>query len=360
MDMAGNVWEWVHDRYAEDYYAKSPAENPTGPATGYDKVLRGGSFSRDLVSVRTANRSSNPPNFDYWNIGFRCVIASNPLPTPEATGAASMPTATSVPPADTPVPPTRTPTRDPSIPPSNPSLHDTWFRTADGMETVYVPGGTFQMGFTGGFPDGQPVHTVTLEAFWIDRTEVTNSQYAHCVADGACGLPDQLGSWTRDSYYSDDEFDEYPVTRMNWYDADTYCQWAGGRLPTEAEWEYAARGPDGHIYPWGDDPPDDTLLNYYYNVGDTTEVGAYPDGASWVGAMDMAGNVWEWVADWYGPYPAEEQTDPKGPETGSEKVLRGGSWSFIDVFVHTAFRWYAIPDAGTANDGFRCVVDPGN
>jgi formylglycine-generating enzyme required for sulfatase activity len=111
------------------------------------------------------------------------------------------------------------------------------------------------------------------------------------VADGECGPPSKSGSRTRDNYYDNSQFDDYPVIWVDWHDAVTYCQWVGGRLPTEAEWEYAARGPDGHIYPWGNDPPDDGLVNYNQNVGNTTEVGSYPDGASWVGALDMAGNV---------------------------------------------------------------------
>jgi formylglycine-generating enzyme required for sulfatase activity len=289
------------------------------------------------------------------------VVAGGPLsiagqPTPIPT--------TSVPEAvEEPMPgPTATATSK-SQPPSNASLHDTWTRPADGMEMVYVPGGTFKMGSTEGASNAQPVHTVTLDSFWIDQTEVTNSQYTRCVAGGTCSPPSESGSYARDSYYGDSEFDDYPVIWVNWNDANEYCVWAGGQLPTEAEWEYAARGLDGHIYPWGDNLPNDTLLNYNGDVGDTTQVGSYPTGASWVGAMDMAGNVWEWVNDWYGSdyYASPPSQNPQGPEMGSSKVLRGGSWLNVEEYVRAAYRYgYTRPDFRFDSYGFRCVVEPGN
>jgi formylglycine-generating enzyme required for sulfatase activity len=204
------------------------------------------------------------------------------------------------------------------------------------------------------------VHAVTLDSFWIDRTEVTNAQYARCVTDGTCRFPSNSGSSTRENYYGDSQFNDYPVIWVNWYDAGTYCQWAGGRLPTEAEWEYAARGPDGHVYPWGNEAPNDTLLNYSRNVDDTTQVGSYPEGASWVGAMDIAGSVWELVADWYGEYPSEAQTNPKGPETGVQKVLRGGSLLSHAHYVRAARRVDAHLFNRNADVGFRCVVELGD
>jgi formylglycine-generating enzyme required for sulfatase activity len=260
--------------------------------------------------------------------------------------------------------PTSIPTTSPPVvaaPPSA-SLHDTWNRPTDGMVMVYVPGGIFQMGSAEGDANEQPVHSVTLDGFWIDQTEVTNAQYARCVAAGLCNPPSESHSVTRDSYYGDSQYDDYPVIWMNWYDATTYCQWAGGRLPTEAEWEYAARGPDGHDCPWGNDPPDDSLANFGGNEGDTTKVGSYPDGRSWVGAMDMAGNVWEWVNDWYGRYPSEPQVNPTGPasgEWGQYRVLRGGSWYGNGEFVRAAGRNLTQPDNRNASLGFRCVVEPG-
>jgi formylglycine-generating enzyme required for sulfatase activity len=231
-------------------------------------------------------------------------------------------------------------------------------REKDGAEIVYVPAGSFQMGSVEGEPDSRraelPQHPVTLEAYWIDKYEVTNARYERCVEDGVCEQRDAFE--TEPAFVGDDQ----PAVAVSWEDAEAYCAWAEARLPTEAEWEYAARGPDGHIYPWGNEPPDDTLLNYSGNVGHTTEVGSYPDGASWVGALDMAGNAWEWVHDWYaaGYDAASPAENPTGPDTGVAKVLRGGSW--FDYYRDTrgAARYNDAPYLRQTFYGFRCAVDP--
>jgi formylglycine-generating enzyme required for sulfatase activity len=220
------------------------------------------------------------------------------------------------------------------------------------MTMVYVPAGTFQMGSNWRDRSAneyeKPPHLVTLDAFWIDRTEVTNAQHAHCVAAGVC----QISAFAYDARFNGAD---YPVVGVGWQDAADYCRWVGGRLPTEAEWEYAARGPGGHIYPWGNDPPDDTLLNYNGNVGDTTKVGSYPKGQSWVGALDMAGNVWEWVNDWYGEYPSEPQVNPTGPTSGEYRVARGSSWDDDRNYARVAIRSRIAPDLRYIYIGFRCA-----
>ena len=154
-----------------------------------------------------------------------------------------------------------------------------------------------------GSSDEQPIHTVTLDAFWIDRTDVTNALYTQCVNVGKCTPPDSSSSATHSDYYVNSQFVNFPVINIDWDHAKIYCQWARRRLPTEAEWEKAARGIDGRTYPWGNDVPNNNLLNYNNNVGDTTEVGKYPKGASPYGALDMAGNVWQWVSSLYQSYP---------------------------------------------------------
>jgi len=250
------------------------------------------------------------------------------------------------------IPPTQTPTITPT-----PII---MLREKDGMEMVYVPAGEFSMGSEEGDSDEKPAHVVSLDAYWIDKFEVSNDQYALCVADGTCSRPSSVKSYRRDSYYGNPAYDDYPVVYVNWNQADAYCRWAGGRLPTEAEWEKAARATDERTYPWGDAAPTCSLANYAGCVGDTSEVGSYPAGASPYGAMDMAGNVWEWVADWYdsGYYGKSSLQDPTGPASGSSRVLRGGSWLDAGNSVRSADRDGRNPADAYYNLGFRCVSPP--
>jgi formylglycine-generating enzyme required for sulfatase activity len=231
----------------------------------------------------------------------------------------------------------------------------------DDMVMIYVPPGDFLMGAadsdTEAGADEKPQHLVYLDAFWIDLTEVTNSMYARCVEAGTCSPPDKESSKTRPFYYNDQHYADYPVIYVSWQDAQDYCSWAGRRLPTEAEWEKAARGTDGHIYPWGNELPNPGLLNFNNQVGDTTPVGFYPPGASPYGAFDMAGNVAEWVADWYSEntYATSERRNPSGPETGEYRVLRGGSWFNPPRAVRTTFRLWNLAELRFETGGFRCV-----
>ena len=236
--------------------------------------------------------------------------------------------------------------------------NETWIRRRDGMVMVSVPGGEFEMGLDERYSGAEPAHTVTLDSFWIDQTEVTNAQYRLCMEGGSCDPPAKSGSNTRESYYGNKDYGDYPVIYVSWHQAVDYCKWVGGRLPTEAEWEYAARGPNSSVYPWGDSAPNDALLNYvnyHQDVHDTTKVGSYPSGASWCGALDMAGNVWEWVADWYGDYPSDRQTNPSGPSFGKLRVIRGGSWGSTLCFVRSTVRFRNPPDDALFNVGFRCA-----
>jgi len=226
----------------------------------------------------------------------------------------------------------------------------------DGANLVYVPADEFTMG-SDAFPEEMPIHTVYLDAFWIDQTEVTNGMYVKCVNAGVCQVPLATTSRTHVNYYGNSEFNNYPVVAVKWDMAKVYCEWAGRRLPTEAEWEKAARGSDGHIYPWGNDAPNNSLLNYNSSVGDTTEARKYPDGKSIYGAYDMAGNVWEWVNDWYGEtyYQSSPFSNPTGPDSGSERVMRGGSWEGTDISVRSVSRGYLNLVESTDRYGFRCA-----
>ena len=225
---------------------------------------------------------------------------------------------------------------------------------------VYVPAGEFTMGSNDGDSYDKPIHTVALDAYWIDRTEVTNVMYAICVQVGDCQTPSNTSSSTRNSYYGNSQYADYPVIYVDWNTAQTYCGWAGARLPTEAEWEKAARGTDERTYPWGSSSPGSSLLNYNQSVGDTTAVGSYPAGVSPYGALDMAGNVWEWVNDWYGEtyYSQSPSSNPQGPVSGNDRVLRGGSWgSYVGDF-RSAVRSGYYPTVFNKNIGFRCVLSP--
>jgi len=219
-----------------------------------------------------------------------------------------------------------------------------------------VPAGTFNMGAAGGAADERPVHSVTLDAFFIDVSEVTNARYQKCVEAGGCTAPASSRSYTRAAYYGSAEFADFPVIQVDWNQAAAFCAWdEGKRLPTEAEWEYAARGSDGRRFPWGN-KFDLSLLPA--QESDTVAVGRYPGGVSPFGVYDLAGNVVEWVADWYGRgfYAQADSRNPTGPKTGTLRVLRGGSFGNPDGIFYTATRRYQEPPTFHDTDiGFRCA-----
>ncbi len=241
-----------------------------------------------------------------------------------------------------------------------PGIGSTRTREKDGMVMVYVPAGPFIMGDDTGEENEKPQHTVNLEAFWIDKTEVTNGMLDKCYRSGPCQPPKKFSSTVRQSYFQDNSFVDYPVIFVTWYNAETYCEWVGSRLPVEAEWEKAARGTDGRIYPWGDKSPDDSaansLLNYKRNVNDTSQVGNYPAGISPYGALDMAGNVWEWVADGYYIYPGGNKDLLNTVASGS-RIVRGGSWLYDSIFNRVTHRLTYSALGAFSDLGFRCVSD---
>jgi formylglycine-generating enzyme required for sulfatase activity len=264
----------------------------------------------------------------------------------------------------------------------------------DGMAMVYVPEGDFQMGSNDGPDTEKPKHTVWVNAFWIDQTEVNNSQFETFIKESRYKTDAEIAEWSYVLELSTGKWlkvsganwkhpagptsnlsglEKHPVSYMSWNDASAYCAWAGRRLPSEAEWEKAARSNDGRVYPWGNQPPGNNLLNFAdTNVSlqwadkssddgyvFTSPVGHYPEGASPYGALDMAGNVWEWVNDWYDPEYYLSQTvwrNPTGPSTRSGRVLRGGSWYDSGGVTRASFRLGYYPMDGYAYYGFRCAV----
>lgn len=371
LDMAGNVMEWVRDLYAEKYYTSSPARNPENTTEGFARVLRGGGWSDDVAGVRTSYRSGNLPVTRLGSYGFRCARDVNALPQPsDISGTVE------ITPTEIAVPPTTVPQ----------------FSDKDGMTLLYVPAGEFTMGSDNGEGDEKPVHSVTLDAFWIDQTEVTNAMFKKFIdatnyqtdaEKQGNGLVFDIAKKT----WSDMQganwqhprglgsnlngLDNHPVVQISWNDATAYCQWAGGDLPTEAQWEKAARSIDGRIYPWGDQAVAGNLLNSADRSLDvdwadksiddgyqfTAPVGHYPGGASPYRVLDMAGNVWEWVRDWYDEkyYASSPARNPENTTKSDARILRGGSWNNEDLNLRASNRLRSIPVNRDEVFGFRCV-----
>jgi serine/threonine protein kinase len=240
-----------------------------------------------------------------------------------------------------------------------PSQVPTELTDSAGVTMVLVPAGEFTMGSSDGESDEEPTHQVVLNAFYIDKYEVTNTLYKACVDAGACDLPRDLASATRTSHFGNPEFGAHPVINVDWPQAKSYCEWRTARLPTEAEWEKAARGEDARKYPWGNSI-NPSLANYFNTIGDTREVGSYEESRSSYEVYNLAGNVWEWVSDVYDPnyYSALSSFDnPTGPTSGNKKVIRGGSWNDDANALRSANRAGLDLSAYGHDVGFRCAMD---
>lgn len=288
--------------------------------------------------------------------------------TPEPTTVASTSTATrTLAPSETPtkvINPTPTETKTPA--PSETSTElplPTQVTDSKGVTMRLVPAGEFTMGSNGGDGDERPVHSAYLGNFYMDIYEVTNALYRSCVEAGVCTAVQNENSESRYHYYSNSKYDDYPVVYVNWNQANIYCAWRGASLPTEAQWEKAARGVDGRTYPWGEGI-DCTRANYRGKngscIGDTTKVGGYESGKSPYGIYDLSGNVWEWVADWYSStyYQNSSYQNPLGVDSGEYRVLRGGSWMCTDQGAYASIRGRYTPDFIYDDIGFRCVRSP--
>ena len=278
------------------------------------------------------------------------LFVGNCLPASSVPPVTPSSTPTSVPAATLTIAPTSVPT---AKSPAQLDVGSTMSSEQDGMILIYVPAGVFSMGNDSGWEEEKPVHRVELEAVWIDQTEITNAMYAKCVEAGACSPPSNTTHFRAATYV------DHPVVYVSWHDASQYCTWAGRRLPTEAEWEKAARGRDELVFPWGD-TIDCSLANYWGGengcVGDTTPVGNYPEGASPYGALDMTGNVLEWVSTLFAKYPYDSTDGREDPNESGSRVLRGGSWNVTAEFTRGSRRDWYNPVVKRNYVGFRCAV----
>jgi formylglycine-generating enzyme required for sulfatase activity len=305
LDMAGNVWEWTAT-LARPYPYRA-GDGREDPAAAGQRVVRGGSYQHAQHEVRCAARDQLYPDACDVYIGFR-MATSNPRP-------------------------------------------------AAPLDWVAVPGGAFLLG-DGAAPPAQtlpglgaPAHLIDLAAFELTRTPVTNAQYAAFTNATGYRPP---GHW--EGATPPPAIAGHPVTYVDWFDAQAYCAWASGRLPSEAEWEYAARGPDGRPYPWGDAAPDErrACFDRAGDSGGACSVGACPAGASPFGLLDMAGNVWEWTATLARPYPYHAGDGREDPAAAMQRVLRGGSWRSAHArYLHGAFRSLSYPARRRDHIGFR-------
>jgi len=319
-----------------------------------------------LVSCNSQVRSTISP--DVNKTGKVTVETTEPPPT-----LTSSPVATSTPavPTDTP-PPSSTPTPQPSATPEDtptPTGYPQEISDNSGAAMLLVPAGKFEMGSKGLSKIEEPIHTVYLDDFYIDKYEVSNEQYAQFLNEEGNQF-EGLANWieandpdlrvheVEGEWIVEPGYENYPMNEMTWYGARAFCEWRGARLPTEAEWEKAARGTDGRLFPWGEKATCENA-NYYGCNYDLVPVDSYPESISPYGAYNMAGNIMEWVNDWYGDgyYASSPEVNPQGPDSGTHKIFRGGSYINGAHHIRTTYRWPKLPVLTYVATGFRCAKD---
>jgi formylglycine-generating enzyme required for sulfatase activity len=344
-DLAGNVEEWIWDWYALP--KPMPATNPAGPLIGTQRVVKGSAYDLSSPNDQIAARREaiNPGQRETW-LGFRCVSGPPALATP----AYYTPAPATPPPSEPPPPPP--PPSVPTAPPPGLSLP----APSDLGAMIKIPGGSFRMG-NNAEPDAAPEHLVTLSSYFIDKYEVTVGEYRKCVQAGTCLAPNN--SISALCSYDKGGRDAHPMNCVEWSDAKKYCAWAGKRLPTEAEWEFAARGNDGRTYPWGNAAPTCSQAAFKTDDGKfcagagTAVVGKRPLGISFWGVHDMGGNIEEWVFDSWSKYGPGALVNPSGPLTGAEHVVRGGNWEIEAKYMRAYARYHF--SSAKYWVGFRCA-----
>jgi serine/threonine-protein kinase len=293
----------------------------------------------------------------YWLLTTPGILS--PISTP--TQRQALPSPTEIPFTATLPPtimPTITPTEEASLPTETPIPEE--IRDIKNVPMRLIPAGEFTMGSDDtGDVGSRPAQEVYVDAFYMDKFEVTNEMYDACVYAVECRRPQQGGSATRNTYFANPVYASFPVLYVDWKMANTYCEWRGARLPTEAEWEKAARGTDARLYPWGNDEPDCNLANHVGCVADTTPVDQHEDGQSPYGIYGMAGNVWEWTSTLFKPYPYKADDGREDPDSLGERIARGGSWHVFggnSGNVRADTRLKLDPGYFGGYVGFRCVI----
>lgn len=353
-----------------------------------DQAGDGGTMQRPPAGARPSHRPARKPSQSLAILGGGAVVlllaavGFGAIVVPKLIGPSGSPaTATATSPQVAQVTPTTFVQATPSAAPATATTEATEAvsgitptslpdkTTLHGVPMNLVPAGTFIMGSdaANSYPKERPAHEVYLDAFYLDLTEVTNLYYIQCVQDGPCTPPINKNSVNHPSYFSTqfDTYHDYPVINIDWNQAEQYCEWRGGRLPTEAQWEKGARWDpatgQSRIFPWDGLLLNDARVNFASHIGETAKIGSYPRGASALGLLDMAGNVAEWVYDWYQDdyYEHSPHDNPMGPETGQAKVFRGGSYEDPGAQLTTTFRQAAGPKTTFMTVGFRCAWTPG-
>jgi serine/threonine-protein kinase len=375
--------------------AKTPAANPSGPVRGESRTVD----TLDTAPVEgnhIRDKSAEKQKFPNWLMGLGAGLLliglaigiirvlggtkeNRPIPisdidtdTPVTTAITEVPTQTRTSTDAHTMMFTEIPTETQTLEPTF-GIGSEMINPIDGAEMVYVPPGEFLMGSgeVYALANEAPEHIVYLDSYWIYKHEVTNAQFAAFLnQEGNQGEGDanwfDVGDEDARIYNSGDVwipqngYADHPVVEVSWYGAQAYCNWIGGRLPTEAEWEKAARGEDGRKYPWGDEGALCRVVNYGGCVFETVPVGSYPAGASPYGLLDMAGNVWEWVYDWYDEdyYISSSESNPSGPIEGVDHVVRGGAFLANSSTHRTSYRYWLPPFYTDLNFGFRCAYSP--
>lgn len=347
MDMSGNVWEWVNDWYSKRSYKDSLKDNPKGVVRGRNRVIRGGSSDDGIEDLRTSTRHKCNPEKYFSNLGFRVSLSK--VVSEEGVD--------------------QTEEKKEAIPKEdkkprfeflgvNEEGFEEYRIEKDGSVLIRIPADEFLMGADEGDRNSaadnseKPKHKVFLDTYCIGKYPVTVSQYREFCEDTGRSMPEEPDwGW----------IDDHPIVNVSWYDAVSYCEWMTGRLPTEAEWEKAARGVDGRSYPWGKELPEKKYANFGKLSRGTSSVGLYPYGKSPFGAMDMSGNVWEWVEDWYDEdyYKNSPGRNPGGGEDGVQKVARGGAWYSSSLNIRTSVRNNVDPKLCNYGVGFRVAYFKG-